>query len=111
MAVRTVPAWTLNQLFETVPGFIEDNWPKNSTAASGGDPTPMRGEATTIIARFLLSLEPGGMQAFEPTGATPGHGEYLGTGCRAGDHSVWDGEPGQKHYPSNTPTTGAQELH
>jgi hypothetical protein len=48
--------FSLDDLREAVPEFIEKHWPKNNTAAGGGEPTPGRGEAMVTMGMFLAEL-------------------------------------------------------
>lgn len=49
---------TRQELLDAIPGFVEANWPKNDTAALGGERTPGRGEAVVAITRFILEVMP-----------------------------------------------------
>lgn len=48
---------TKEGLYAAIPAFVERHYPKNGTAAHGGEPTPGRGEAAVLLARFVGELD------------------------------------------------------
>lgn len=51
--------YTKDDLYSAVPDFIDKHFPKNKTAAQGGEPTPGRGDAMAAIAMFIAELPTG----------------------------------------------------
>jgi hypothetical protein len=47
---------TKEDLLAAIPAFVERHYPKNGTAAQGGERTPGRGEAAVLLARFVGEL-------------------------------------------------------
>ena len=45
-----------HELYQAIPRFVENHFPKNDTAAHGGAPTPGRGEAAVLLARFVSEI-------------------------------------------------------
>lgn len=48
---------TPQQLLEMIPEFVERTFPKNDTAANGGEPTSGRGEASVLLTRFVMYIQ------------------------------------------------------
>lgn len=46
---------TREELLNAIPDFVDEKFPKNDTAASGGAATPGRGDAVVLLTQFVLA--------------------------------------------------------